>query len=133
MNIFPRKILMAHGDKEERGKLAIMLARFGHCISFADAISRSKFCVGEYDLNIVDEHLAQSAWFAFLQHLSSENQAKTIFLSSEGKKERRLFRDSMGIYECLQKPVIPIDLAVVVCDFFISCFPNTKIATPMSL
>ena len=32
MNIFPRKILMAHGDKEERGKLAIMLARFGHCI-----------------------------------------------------------------------------------------------------
>jgi len=123
---------MAHGDKVERGKLAIMLARFGHCVSFADEKAKSNISDEEYDLIIVDEYLDQGAGFVFLQHLSRENQVKTIFLSSGGKEERRLFRDSMDIYECLQKPVIPIDLAVVVCDFFISCFSSEKLVAPMS-
>ncbi|MBT5550674.1 MAG: hypothetical protein HOJ79_09370 [Nitrospina sp.] len=126
MNIPPRKILMVHGDKEERGKLAIMLARFDHCISFVETMTQPD----EFDLIILDENMTQGAGFVYLQQLSTEDRAKTVYLSSGGKEERRLCRDSMGIYECLEKPVVPIDLAVVVCDFFISCLSNEESLLP---
>ncbi len=32
MIVSPGKILMVHADKTERGKPAITLARFGHCV-----------------------------------------------------------------------------------------------------
>jgi DNA-binding response OmpR family regulator len=131
MNISSRKILMAHGDKEEQGKLAIMLARFGHRVSFTDEMTKSEYLIDEYDLIIIDEYLAQGAGFVFLQYLSKTNQAKTIYLSSGGIDERKLFRTSMGIYECLEKPIVPINLAVVVCDFFISSFSNEEKLSPV--
>jgi DNA-binding response OmpR family regulator len=133
MNITPRKILMVHGDKEGRGKLAIMLARFGHCVSFFDGATKPEISADEYDLIIVDEYLDRGAGFVFLHHLSLQYRAKTIFLSSGGAEERMLCRDSIDIYECLEKPVIPLDLAVVVCDFFISCLPSEERMVSVSL
>lgn len=126
MNIPPRKILMVHGDKEKRGKLAIMLTRFGHCVSFSDGDRKPEFSTDEYDLIIVDDYLARSAGYIFLQHLSKEYRARTIFLSSRGIEERILCLDTMNIFECIEKPVETIDLAVVVCDFFISNLPHEE-------
>jgi hypothetical protein len=40
MTASPKKILMVHADKGERGELAIMLARFGHCVAFVNALVR---------------------------------------------------------------------------------------------
>jgi DNA-binding response OmpR family regulator len=130
MNISPGKILIVHGDKEERGKLAITLNRFGHCLSFSDGLNKPEFSTGEYDLIIIDEYLDQSAGLIFLQHLSKGNRAKTICLSSGTNKERKDFQDSMEIYECIEKPVIPLKLVVVVCDFFISCYSNEEYMVP---
>lgn len=120
MSISPKKILIVHGEKDERGKLAIMLSRFGHCVSFSDGMKKPNLSLTEYDLIIVDEYLAGGAGFIFMQQLSIKLRAKTIFLSSANTAERRLCQDSMSIYECLKKPVKPNDLVVVVCDFFIS-------------
>jgi DNA-binding response OmpR family regulator len=126
MNIPPRKILMIHGDKEERGKLAIMLTRFGHSVSFSDGTWKSEYSLDEYDLIIIDEYLPYGAGYVFLQNLSIELRAKTVYLSSGGILDRKLCEDSMSIYECVKKPVVPIDLAVVVCDFFITCLSKKE-------
>ena len=126
MTISPRRILMVHGDGEERGRLALILTRFGHCVSFSDGMLTPELSADGYDLIIVDEHLARDPEFGYLQLLPREYRARTIVLSSDGFAERRIRRDSMGFFECIEKPVVPIDLAVVVCDYFISCFSNEE-------
>ncbi len=115
---------MVHADKTERGKLAIMLARFGHCVSFADGSEGMELSTDIYDLIIVDEYLSSGAGFIFLQHLSSKIRAKTIFLSRRGREARIICQNST--YECMEKPVKPIDLAVVACDFFVSHLVNEE-------
>ncbi len=122
MSIAPMKILMFHADKEERGKLAIMLARFDHCVAFSDGIALDDLNFEDYDLIIVDEYLSNSSGFVLLQHLPEKVRTKTIFLASGGEKERTLCQESLGIYDCIEKPVKPMDLAVVACDFFVSEF-----------
>jgi DNA-binding response OmpR family regulator len=131
MNNSPGKILIVHGDKEERGKLAITLNRFGHSLSFSDGIKKPELDIGEYDLIIIDEYLDRNEGLVFIQHLSKGNRAKTIFLSSGSIKERKELQDSMGIYECIKKPFIPLKLVVVVCDFFISCWSNEEYMHPL--
>lgn len=126
MKIPTKKILMIHGDKEERGKLAVMLTRFGHCVTFYDGAWKPEFSFDEYDLFIIDEYLTEGAGFVFLQNFSMDLRAKSVFWSSEGIEVRKLCQDSMSIYECIEKPVVPIDLAVVVCDFFISCLSSKE-------
>ena len=41
MTITPKKILLIHKNTQERGRLAIMLSRFGHEVQF----SRGEGCV----------------------------------------------------------------------------------------
>ncbi len=69
---------------------------------------------------IVNEYLSYGSGLVFLHNFSETNRAKTLFLSSGSDEERELCRDSMGIFECMENPVKPIEIAVVVCDFFIS-------------
>ena len=133
MNIPQRKILLAHSNRKERGKLAIMLSQFEHCVSFPDEAKRPNFKDDEFDLIIVDEFFSQGPGFVFLQHLSKDNRSKTIFLSSASEVERNRCREAMGIYECIEKPLTPISLAVIVCDFFISSNSIKESLVPMGV
>ncbi len=132
MTVSPKKILMIHADKRERGELAIMLARFGHCVAFSDGSRDEGLNPDEHDLIIIDEYLSCGAGFVFLQHLSSKVRAKTIFLSSGGSAARTLCQNSMGTYECMEKPIKPLELAVVACDFFVSHLVIEENLAPLS-
>jgi len=132
MKISSMKILMVHADKEERGRLAIMLARFEHSIAFTNKIDVFDLKLDAYDLIIVDEDLSDGPGYVFLKQLSSKYRAKTILMSNSDKKERSFCQSSMGIYECMKKPVKPMDLAVVVCDFFVSFYLSDNNLTSLS-
>ena len=122
MKISSMKILMVHADKEERGRLAIMLARFEHSVAFTNKVDVFDLKLDSYDLIIVDEELSDGPRYVFLRQLSSKYRAKTILMSNSGTQERAVCQSSMGIYECMKKPIKPMDLAVVVCDFFVSFY-----------
>jgi hypothetical protein len=130
MKISPMKIMMFHGNREERARLAIMLSRFEHPVTFSDEIDSLEFNPVNYDLIIVDENVAVDAGILLLKKFSKKIRSKTIFLSSSDKKVRAFYQNSLEIYECMGKPVKPMDLAVVACDFFVSSyFNNGKLAT----
>ena len=130
MNISPMKIMMVYGNREERGKLAIMLARFEHPVTFSDGIDSLELNPDNYDLIIVDEHLNGGEGILLLHKFSKKIRSKTIYLSSGDEKVRAFYQNSLEIYECMGKPIKPMDLAVVVCDFFVSShFENGKLAT----
>jgi DNA-binding NtrC family response regulator len=122
MKISSMKILMVHADKEERGRLAIMLARFEHSVAFTNKVDVFDLKLDSYDLIIVDEELSDGPGYVFLRQLSSKYRAKTILMSNSDTQERAVCQSSMGIYECMKKPIKPMDLAVVVCDFFVSFY-----------
>ena len=130
MTISPMKILMVHANREERGQLAIMLARFEHPVTFSDGVDSLEFNPDNYDLIIVDEHLNGGVGILFLQKFSKKIRTKTIYLSSGDEKVRAFYQNSLEIYECMEKPVKPMDIAVVACDFFVSShFKNEELAT----
>jgi DNA-binding response OmpR family regulator len=130
MTISPMKILMVHANREERGQLAIMLARFEHPVTFSDGIDSLEFNPDNYDLIIVDEHLNGGAGILLLNKFSKKILSKTIYLSSGDEKVRAFYQNSLEIYECIGKPVKPMDLAVVACDFFVSAhFTNEELVT----
>jgi DNA-binding response OmpR family regulator len=133
MTISPMKILMVHSNREERGQLASMLSRFEHPVTFSDGIDSLEFNPDNYDLIIVDEHLTQGSGVLLLRKLSKKIRSKTIYLSSGDETVRAFYQSSLEIYECMGKPVKPMDLAVVACDFFVSChFNNGEFATMSS-
>ena len=132
MSISPMKILMFHSDKEERGKLAIMLARFDHCVAFSDGTDLKDINFEDYDLFIVDEYILDGSGLIFLQQLPQKIRAKTIFLASGEEKSTALCQESSGIYDCMKKPVKPMELAVVACDFFFTEYLNEKTLSPLS-
>jgi DNA-binding NtrC family response regulator len=133
MKIAPKKILLVHNDREERGRLGIMLSRFGHEIRFSsgkggcpDQLSRDN------DLVIVDDKLAGQSGFDFLKKISSEQCEKVIYLSSRLWVEVSTELQKINVYEWITKPADPLKLAVVVCDYFVSiageqAFPDSKI------
>ena len=119
MRIEPKKILLVHNDPEERGRLGIMLSRFGHEVQFScgkgfpDQLSRGN------DLVIVDDKLAGQSGFDFLKNISCEQREKVIYLSSRLWVEASEELQNLNFYEWLTKPVDPLKLAVVVCDYFV--------------
>jgi DNA-binding response OmpR family regulator len=130
MNVSPMKIMMVHGNRVERGKLAIMLARFEHPVAFSDGINSLEFNPDNYDLIIVDEDLIEGDGILLVHKFSKKIRSKTIFLSSGDERVRAFYQNSLEIYECMGKPVKPMDLAVVACDFFVSShFNNGEFAT----
>ena len=99
-----------------------MLARFEHSIAFTNGVNFTGLKLDAYDLIIIDEDLSDGPGYVFLKQLSSKYRAKTILMSNSDKQERAVWQSSMGIYECMKKPIKPMDLAVVVCDFFVSFY-----------
>jgi DNA-binding NtrC family response regulator len=120
MKIESKKILLVHNNPEERGRLGIMLARFDHEVQFScgkgcpDQLSRDS------DLVIVDDRLAGQSGFDFLKQFSREQCEKVIYLSSYHWLEASEDLQKLNIYEWMIKPVDPLKLAVVVCDYFVS-------------
>ncbi len=115
----PKKILLVHNNPEERGRLGIMLSRFGYEVRFScgkgcpDQLSRDN------DLVIVDDKLAGQSGFNFLKRISSEQCEKVIYLSSRLWLEASVELQKLNIYEWITKPADPLKLAVVVCDYFV--------------
>mgnify|MGYP003307764046 CR=1 FL=1 len=69
MKISSMNILMVHADKEERGRLAIMLARFEHSVAFTNKVDVFDLKLDSYDLIIVDEELSDGPGYVFLRRL----------------------------------------------------------------
>ncbi len=119
MTIAPKKILLVHNNPEERGRLGIMLSRFGHEVRFScgkgcpDQLSRTN------DLVIVDDKLSGQSGLDFINQISSKQCEKIIYLSSHSFLAVSLEQSNLNIYEWVTKPIDPLKLAVVVCDFFV--------------
>jgi DNA-binding response OmpR family regulator len=130
MTIEPRKILLVHNNPEERGRLGIMLSRFGHEVRFScgkgcpDQLSRDN------DLVIVDDKLAAQSGFDFLKQISSEQCEKVIYLSSRLWLEAPEELQNINIYEWITKPADPLKLAVVVCDYFVEVASEHALPEP---
>jgi DNA-binding response OmpR family regulator len=130
MTIEPKKILLVHNNPEERGRLGIMLSRFGHEVRFScgkgcpDQLSRDN------DLVIVDDKLAGQSGFDFLKQISSEHCEKVIYLSSRLWLEASEELQNLNIYEWITKPADPLKLAVVVCDYFVEVASEHALPEP---
>ncbi len=119
MTIPPKKILVLHEDKEERGRLGIMLARFGHEIRFSKGGGNPQNLLTDYDLVIVNDCLEGETGFDFIRQLSAEQRQKVIFITSTFWAGSVLEFQEVNVYEQILKPVDPLKLAVIVCDFFV--------------
>ena len=120
MTISPKKILLVHEDKEERGRLGIMLARFGHEIRFSNGGVNSQSLLPENDLVIVNDRLKGETGFDFIQQLSKEQRQQVIFITSTFWSGSFARFQKLDVYEQVSKPVDPLKLAVIVCDYFVS-------------
>lgn len=130
MTIEPKKILLVHNDPEERGRLGIMLSRFGHEVQFSCGKGCPDQLCRDNDLVIVDDKLAGQSGFDFLNKISSENCEKVIYLSSRLWLEASAELQTINIYEWITKPVDPLTLAVVVCDYFVEVAGSHALPEP---
>jgi DNA-binding response OmpR family regulator len=132
MKIAPKKILLVNNNYEERGRLGIMLSRFGHEVRFSSGKGCPDQLSRDNDLVIVDDKLAGQSGFDFLKKISSEQCEKVIYLSSLLWVEVSTELQKINIYEWVTKPVNPQELAVVVCDYFVTiagehALPESKV------
>ena len=118
MTIAPKKILLVHNDHQERGRLAIMLSRFGHEVRFSSGRDSSDQLTRGHDVVIVDDSLPGQSGLDFIGNISSRQRKKIIYLSPLSSTEAMKIK-SLNIYEWVTKPIDPLKLAVVVCDYFV--------------
>ena len=118
MTIAPKKILLVHNDRQERGRLAIMLSRFGHEVKFSCGRDSSEQLAREHDVVIVDDSLSGQSGLDFIDNISSRQRKKIIYLSPLSSLAA-MERQNLDIYEWVTKPIDPLKLAVVVCDYFV--------------
>ena len=119
MTIAPKKILLVHSDKLERGKLAIMLSRFGHEVQFSCGKDCSDQLIQAHDVVIVDDRLSGRSGLDFIENISSRQRKKIIYLSPLPSLSASIKMQNLNIYEWITKPADPLKLAVVVCDYFV--------------
>jgi DNA-binding response OmpR family regulator len=119
MKIDHKKILLVHNNHEERGRLGIMLSRFGHEVRFTSGNGCPENLSWDNDLIIVDDKLAGQSGFEFLKKFSNILSGKVIYLSSKSFLADSMELQNFNIYEWISKPIEPLKLAVVVCDFFV--------------
>ena len=119
MTITPKKILLIHKNTQERGRLAIMLSRFGHEVQF----SRGEGCTDQMflsnDLVIIDDQLDKKSGLDIINQISGKLCKKVIYLASRPFLAASMELQNLDIYEWVTKPVDPLKLAVVVCDYFV--------------
>ena len=118
MTIKPKKILLVHNDPQERGRLAIMLSRFGHEVKFSCGRDFSDQLTRAHDVVIVDDSLSGQSGLDFIDNISSRQRKKVIYLSPLSSLVARKMKN-LNIYEWVTKPIDPLKLAVVVCDYFV--------------
>jgi len=122
MTIKPKKILLIHNNSLERGKLAIMLSRFGHEVSFSCGKGCTDQMLMSNDLVIIDDQLDKKSGLDIINQISGKLCEKVIYLASQPflAASRELQNlNNLNIYEWVTKPVDPLKLAVVVCDYFV--------------
>ena len=119
MKIDHKKILLVHNNHEERGRLGIMLSRFGHEVRFTSGNGCPENLSWDNDLIIVDDKLVGQSGFEFLKKYSNKLSGKVIYLSSKSFLADSMELQKFNIYEWISKPIEPLKLAVVVCDFFV--------------
>ena len=129
MTIKPKKILLVHSNPQERGKLAIMLSRFGHEVRFSYGNGSPDQMVKSHDLVIIDDELDGNSGLAFLNQISSKFCEKVIYLASYPFVAASQEVRSLNINEWVAKPVDPLKLAVVVCDYFVEVSSRQNILT----
>ena len=118
MTIEPKKILLVHNDPRERGRLAIMLSRFGHEVKFSSGRDCPDQLTRAQDVVIVDERLSGQSGLDFIDNIPSRQRKKIIYLSSlSSQAAMKMYK--LNIYEWVTKPIDPLKLAVVVCDYFV--------------
>ena len=118
MTIAPKKILLIHNDSQERGRLAIMLSRFGHEVKFSCGRDSSDKLTRAYDVVIVDDSLSGQSGLDFIDNISNGQRKKVIYLSPLSSLVTMKMKN-LDIYEWVTKPIDPLKLAVVVCDYFV--------------
>lgn len=122
MTIAPKKILLIHNNSVERGKLAIMLSRFGHEVRFSCGKGCTDQMLMSNDLVIIDDQLDKKTGLDILNQISGKLCEKVIYLASQPflAASRELQNlNNLNVYEWVTKPVDPLKLAVVVCDYFV--------------
>ncbi|MEK9627615.1 MAG: hypothetical protein VW455_01190 [Nitrospinota bacterium] len=119
MTIAPKKILLVHTNPEERGRLAIMLSRFGHEVKFSSGKGCPDQLCRAHDLVIVDDKLSGQSGLDFIRQISNIQCEKVIYLPSLPYLVAPMELKNLNIYEWITKPVDPLNLAVVVCDYFV--------------
>ena len=119
MTISPKKILLVHNNPQERGELAIMLSRFGHEVRFFSGKGCPDQMLMSHDLVIIDEHLGSQSGLDFMNQISSKLCKKVIYLASQPFLAASRELQNLNIYEWVTKPVDPLKLAVLVCDYFV--------------
>ena len=122
MTIAPKKILLIHNNSQERGKLAIMLSRFGHEVRFSCGKGCTDQMLMSNDLVIIDDQLDKKSGLDIINQISGKLCEKVIYLASQPflAASRELQNlNNLNIYEWVTKPVDPLKLAVVVCDYFV--------------
>ena len=119
MTIAPKKILLIHNNSQERGKLAIMLSRFGHEVSFSSGKGCTDQMLMSNDLVIIDDQLDKKSGLDIINQISANLCEKVIYLASRPFLAASMELQNLNIYEWVTKPVDPLKLAVVVCDYFV--------------
>jgi len=123
MTIAPKKILLIHDNSQERGKLAIMLSRFGHEVRFSCGKGCTDQMLMSNDLVIIDDQLDKKSGLDIINQISAKLCEKVIYLASlpflAASMEFQKELQNLNIYEWVTKPVDPLKLAVVVCDYFV--------------
>ena len=119
MTIAPKKILLIHNNPQERGKLAIMLSRFGHEVRFSSGKGCTNQMLMSNDLVIIDDQLGSNSGLNFINQISSRLCEKVIYLASHPFLAASRELQNLSFYEWVTKPVDPLKLAVVVCDYFV--------------
>ena len=96
-----------------------MLSRFGHEVQF----SRGEGCTDQMflsnDLVIIDDQLDKKSGLDIINQISGKLCKKVIYLASRPFLAASMELQNLDIYEWVTKPVDPLKLAVVVCDYFV--------------
>ena len=96
-----------------------MLTRFGHEVRFSSGKGCTDQMLKSNDLVIVDDQLDRKSGLDFINQISGNLCEKVIYLASRPFLAASMELQNLNIYEWMTKPVDPLKLAVVVCDYFV--------------
>jgi DNA-binding NtrC family response regulator len=124
-----KNILLIGGNKKERLPIAVMLNRFGHQVRMVTRGEDARMCMQsvDFDLVIVNDALVDMTGVHFLGQSKTDCNRKVIYLSATGSVEEFFQVACLGVFEYVRKPISPMQLAVIVCDFFIGNFKDDQI------